>query len=128
MTIAPDSSLPATGSPQVGVQAAPNAPGVTPNAGFADANVPTVGVGGSIPAGADATSIVQDVSQKLGAGWAKLGGLGQAEIIKAALAVPGGLQAQKNKAAELAIAQQRVNQTSYGSSVPTTGLINRVKA
>lgn len=39
----------------------------------------------------------------------------KAEILKAALAVPGGIQAQMNKAQELALQQQRVNQTSYGS-------------
>lgn len=41
----------------------------------------------------------------------------QAEILKAAMAVPGGIQAQTNKAQELAIQQQRVNQTGFGSSV-----------
>ena len=39
----------------------------------------------------------------------------QAEILKAAMAVPGGIQAQSNKARELAIMKQRADQTSYGS-------------
>lgn len=40
----------------------------------------------------------------------------QAEILKAAMAIPGGIQAQSNKAQELALQQQRINQTSYSST------------
>ncbi len=51
----------------------------------------------------------------------------QAEFAKSLLAIPGGIQVQKNKAAELAIAQQHTNQTSYGSSVPTFGIIAKAQ-
>ena len=40
-------------------------------------------------------------------------------VTKSLLAIPGGIQAQKNAAAQMAIAQQKVNQTSYGNSTPT---------
>jgi len=43
------------------------------------------------------------------------------------MAIPGGIQAQKNKAAELALAQQRTNQTSYGSQVPTFGILAKAQ-
>ena len=65
---------------------------------------------------------------KEGADWWKgLDKMSQAMILKSAMAIPGGIQAQANKAKELALMQQRVNQTSYGSQVPTFGLINQVR-
>lgn len=74
------------------------------------------------------------IKDKFGAGWDKMGANGKAEILKSILAVPGGIQAQKNKAAELAIAQQNVDinkqrttQTSFGNSMPTFGIINQAR-
>lgn len=73
----------------------------------------TGGIVDSLKSGVDATSK-----------WFKgLQPLAQSEILKSLMAVPGGIQQQKAAAARLALDQQRVNQTSYGSSVPKYGII-----
>ena len=85
---------------------------------YAAVNANSAGAGGDI---------WRDVSAKLGGAWEKLGATGKAEVIKAAMAIPGGIQAQKNKAAELALTQQKVTQSSYGSAVPSFGIINQAQ-
>lgn len=69
-------------------------------------------------------SLGEKLMQEGGAWWKGLDKMSQAMILKSAMAVPGGIQAQANKAKELAMMQQRINQTSYGSQVPSFGLIN----
>lgn len=61
---------------------------------------------------------------KLSAQWNSFTPTTKAELLKMGMAVPGGIQAQSNKERELALQQQKVNQTSYGSQVPTFGIIH----
>jgi HRD ubiquitin ligase complex, ER membrane component len=71
--------------------------------------------------------LMGQLKSKLGSAWDGLGATGKAELLKSVLAMPGGIQNQKNVEAGLAIQQQKVNQTSYGSQVPTFGIINKAK-
>ena len=70
---------------------------------------------------------MEKLKTELGSQWNSLGDMSKAMILKSVMAIPGGIQAQANKAKELAMMQQRVNQTSYGSQVPSFGLINKVR-
>lgn len=72
-------------------------------------------------------TLMEKLKSELGAQWNSLGDMSKAMILKSAMAIPGGIQAQSNKAKELAMMQQKVNQTSYGSQVPTFGLINKAR-
>jgi hypothetical protein len=101
------------------------------NTGAAQTDTGSVGApnGVQAPSGANAPSspgmsAVDSIKQSLGDMWGKMSPQAQSELMKAALAVPGGIQNQKNRAAELALQQQKVNQTSYGSQVPSFGIIN----
>lgn len=76
------------------------------------------------PGGSD---LMGQMKSKLGGAWDSLGPQGKAELLKSVLAMPGGIQNQKNVEAGLAIQQQKVNQTSFGSQVPTFGIINKAK-
>lgn len=79
--------------------------------------------------GSETDALWQTFKTNLGSAWDSLGSQGKAELLKSALAVPGGIQNQQNKAKELALMQQRVNQTSYGSQpVPTFGIINKLRS
>lgn len=60
--------------------------------------------------------------------WGKLGDSQKAEVLKAALAVPGGIQAQQNKARELALQASKIQQTSYGSAVPAFHMQSTVRS
>lgn len=71
--------------------------------------------------------LLDQLKSKVGPAWDSLGPQGKAEVLKSVLAMPGGIQNQKNVEAGLAIQQQKVNQTSYGSQVPTFGIINQPK-
>jgi hypothetical protein len=74
--------------------------------------------------------LLSTVKEKFGAAWESMGERGKSEILKSIMAVPGGIQQQKNAAAQLALQQQKVNQTSYGGQVPrfgTFGIINSAK-
>lgn len=76
------------------------------------------------PGGSD---LMSQLKSKVGAAWDGLGQTGRDTLLKSVLAMPGGIQNQKNVEAGLAIQQQKVNQTSYGSQVPTFGIINKAK-
>jgi hypothetical protein len=84
---------------------------------------------GGIINGTRASSIIDGIKDV----WGGLSKDAQATILRAALSVPGGIQAQKNKARELALQEARVKQTSYGSAVPsfslpsTPGIVNAAK-
>jgi hypothetical protein len=78
----------------------------------------------STPASGD---LMGQMKSKLGAAWNGLGAQGKAELLKSVLAMPGGIQNQQNVEAGLAIQQQKVNQTSGNSHVPTFGIINKAK-
>lgn len=71
--------------------------------------------------------LMAQMKSKLGAAWDDLGPTGKAEMLKSVLAMPGGIQNQNNIESQLAIQQQKANQTSYGSAVPTFGIINKAK-
>lgn len=71
--------------------------------------------------------MMAQMKSKLGAAWDGLGPTGKAEMLKSVLAMPGGIQNQSNIEAGLAIQQQKANQSSYGSAVPTFGIINKAK-
>lgn len=71
--------------------------------------------------------LMATLKSKGGAAWDALGGLGKAEVLKSVLAMPGGIQNQKNIEDQIAIQQQKANQTSYGSAVPQFGIINKAK-
>lgn len=71
--------------------------------------------------------LMGQMKSKLGSAWDSLGPQGKAEMLKSVMAMPGGIQNQKNFEAGLAMQQQKVNQTSYGSQVPTFGIINKAK-
>lgn len=71
--------------------------------------------------------LMSQMKSKVGAAWDSLGGQGKAELLKSVMAMPGGIQNQKNVEAGLALQQQKVNQTSYGNQVPTFGIINKAK-
>lgn len=73
------------------------------------------------------SGIADQLKAKLGPAWDSLGPQGKAEVLKSVLAMPGGIQNQKNIEAQLAIQQQKTNQTSFGSAVPTFGIINKPK-
>jgi hypothetical protein len=76
-------------------------------------------------------STLDQLKAKLGSAWDSLPPTAKAEMLKAALAVPGAIQAQNNKANELALQQQKVNQTSFGSSAPrarSTSILQRATA
>lgn len=70
---------------------------------------------------------LQSIKDKIGKAWDGLSPQGKAEMLKAALAIPGGIQAQKNAQRANDINQQRVNQMSYGSAVPTFGIIAKAQ-
>jgi hypothetical protein len=72
--------------------------------------------------------MMSQMKSKIGAAWDGLDSRGKAELMKSVLAMPGGIQNQRNIDQQLAIMQQRTNQTSYGSEVPTFGIINKAKA
>ena len=72
-------------------------------------------------------SMMDSIIGKLGDTWHAMSPNAQSELMKSVLAIPGGIQTQNNKAKELALAQQRINQTSYGSQVPRYGILNRAK-
>lgn len=65
--------------------------------------------------------------EKLGSQWSNLSPQTKAELLKAGLAIPGGIQNQQNKEAELDLQRQRLAQTSYGSAVPKFGIINQAQ-
>lgn len=71
--------------------------------------------------------MMSQMKSKLGAAWDSLDSRSKAEVLKSALAMPGGIQNQKNVEAGLAIQQQKVNQSSYGSQVPTFGIIAKAQ-
>lgn len=72
-------------------------------------------------------STLDQIINKVGSAWRSMSPQGKAEIVRSALAIPGGIQSQKNNEAMLALNQQKVNQTSYGSSVPTFGIIAKAQ-
>lgn len=72
-------------------------------------------------------TLLEKLAKEGGDWWRGLGDMSKAMIVKSAMAIPGGIQAQANKAKELAMMQQRINQTSYGSQVPTFGIINKAR-
>ena len=74
-----------------------------------------------------ADGLMAQMKSKLGAAWDGLGSQGKTELLKSVLAMPGGIQNQKNIDEQLAIQQQKVNQSSYGNSVPTFGIINKAR-
>ncbi len=118
---APDAQFsltgPATGTPSLG--AAPTGQLGGPNAYGSFANNATGAVSQSpygltaanpMPGGAAPGMFDKTMA------WVKnLPPIMQAELARSVMAIPGGIQAQNNVAAANAIAQQRVNQTSYGS-------------
>lgn len=88
-------------------------------------------VGANVAAGTK--SPFDQFVSKMGDTWDKLGPTAKAEVAKSLLAIPGGIQKQKNDERMLKIQQQnadantaRVGQTSYGNQV--VGIINKAKA
>lgn len=83
----------------------------------------------AIGAGQDAAgsgfglSALDSFKKTIGDGWSKLSPQAQAEVAKSLLAIPGGIQNQKNMNAQLDVAKQRLAQTSHGSEVPSFGII-----
>ncbi len=72
------------------------------------------------------------IKAKVGKAWDSMSPQMKMELVKSALAIPGGIQTQKNSERNLDIAQQNANtnaqnvtQHSYGNQVPTFGIINR---
>lgn len=127
-------SLPTSSAPFSSTTLGSNASGMynTPSltAGAGDASLSTVNTGALAPAGAlapstPADSMLDTFKNKIGSTWDSLSPQAKAEVAKSLLAIPGGIQNQKNQQAALDIQQQRVNQTSYGSQVPTFGIINK---
>lgn len=97
----------------------------TPGAVTLDDHVASLGVKPlNTPAGA-VTNGSDSFLSKLGSQWDQLSPTTKAELLKAGFAIPGAIQSQKNNEAALAIQQQRVNQTSHGSEVPSFGIIQR---
>lgn len=76
-----------------------------------------VGVAGGIDA----------LKAKFGAAWDSFSPTTKAELLKAGMSIPGAIQKQKNDQALLDMQQQRINQTSHGSEVPTFGIIQRAQ-
>lgn len=70
-------------------------------------------------------SPLDSLRKTLGDGWGKLSPQTQAELTKSVMAIPGGIQNQKNTEAALALQQQKINQTSHGSEVPTFGILQK---
>ncbi len=70
-----------------------------------------------------AQSTLDQIKTSVGKAWDGMSPMGKAEIVKSILAMPGGIQNQKNSESALAIQQQKVNQTAYASKVPTFGII-----
>ena len=91
----------------------------------------------NVGTGATDPTTYNAIKTAFGQGWEGLGKTGQDMVLKSVLAIPGGIQQQKNAAAQLAmnqrnldINQQRVNQTSYGSQIPTwnnSGILSSAK-
>lgn len=124
---------PGTASSTPFAQSASQAPGSYPGStdnGLFSTPTPTVPAaasdpswqaitGGQVtPAGAT-DDWVSQIKSSVGSAWNSMQPTAQAELLKSVLAIPGGIQAQKNAAAQLAIAQQKTAQTSFGNSLPT---------
>jgi len=101
-----------------------------------DLNIPSIGdnVGSNVglKVNAGTKSPFDEFVSKMGDTWDKLGPTAKAEVAKSLMAIPGGIQKQKNDERMLAIQKQnadantnRVNQTSYGNQV--VGIINKAK-
>lgn len=97
---------------------------------IADAVSPATGVAdiADLPQtyGTDPTTF-QTIKAKIGKAWDSMSPQMKAEAFKSALAIPGGIQQQKNVDRQLDLAEQRTKQTSYGSQVPVYGIINKAQ-
>lgn len=129
---APASSLTQAipGAPAGTAPADPSATPIDPSADYG--NTPALNADGTKSA---AGQLWDSMTTKLGKIWDGMSPQAKAEIMKSALAIPGGIQAQQNKAAELALMQQNVNvnqqrvgQTAYGSQVPSFSLVQKAQA
>lgn len=72
-------------------------------------------------------STLDNIIKGVGKAWESATPQTKAELVKAALAIPGGIQNQKNTQAQLDLQKQRVAQTSYGSDLPTFGIIQKAQ-
>lgn len=118
----------ASGASGIGTEAAAQAPQTLSDSTLNDAYSDVAGEKYAIANGGNANGSISQldkIKNSLGGAWDKLSPQAQAEIAKSALAIPGGIQNQKNTEAMLNIQQQRLNQTSHGSEVPTFGIIQK---
>lgn len=76
--------------------------------------------------GTDQTTL-DKIKSGIGKAWDSLSPQQKDMFVKSALAIPGGIQNQRNFDAQLALNQQKVNQSSYGSAVPTIGIIAKAQ-
>ncbi|WP_332855152.1 hypothetical protein [Duganella sp. S19_KUP01_CR8] len=136
-----DSSLASVGSPGLQLPTPDaSAPGVSGNAAatapqslsdstLSDAYSDVAGEKYAASQGMDAAgsgfglSPLESFKKTIGDGWSKLSPQTQAEVAKSLLAIPGGIQNQKNINAQMDLAKQRLAQTSHGSEVPSFGII-----
>jgi hypothetical protein len=116
-------AAPAAAAPPM--SAADKAAVMTDSTGTQSSTISDAAANGTLTGGNSfAPGSIQDYLNRTQKWFKELSPLGQAEILKSILAVPGGIQAQKNKADELAMLQQKTNQSSYGNSIRPAGIIN----
>lgn len=79
----------------------------------------------SYTGGAPSPGIIDSLKTKFGNVWDSMSQDTKNMLIKQALSIPGGIQDQKNKDRQFDQNQQAIDQHSYGSAVPTVGIIQR---
>lgn len=127
----PDLQLPTPDANAAAGGASSSAPQSLSDSTLSDAYSDVAGEKYALGQGMDAAgsgfglSPLENFKKTIGDGWSKLSPQTQAEVAKSLLAIPGGIQNQKNFNAQLDVAKQRANQTSHGSEVPTFGIINK---
>lgn len=77
------------------------------------------------PAGVQAPNSANQFFDKITGMWNGLGERGKSQLIGAGASMFSGAQNAAQKEKELAMQQQRLNQTSYGSAVPRLSIINQ---
>lgn len=121
-------TLPTTAATDFAGSVAANTPALGATAGqTVDDYVAQLGPQGLTAPAGPGGSAMDTMKQKFGAAWDSFSPVTKAELLKSAMAIPGAIQAQKNNERALDMQQQRINQTSHGSEVPTFGIIQRAQ-
>ena len=75
------------------------------------------------PGAPGSDNILTSLKNKFGAAWDGMSQGTKDNLIKAAMSIPGGIQDQKNKDRMMDMQQQQIDQRSYGSAIPSYGIL-----